>query len=261
MKPVGFGALYTLPQPILTHSVPLQTHVTLEPLPAFAATLGSAALLGRMQFHAISSMWQNEASEDHEDTVDSKKPGRKISTLNATLRLFTRADPKHASKPPKLENIRYRIMRTLKKTLRRIYERKNIKRRGLLDVEMKEGHGEELFREFKLFAKRNKQELERFSLLANGPKVDHSHRQQKTSFSTYNNSYLEHVFQSDQVRSIYLHFVGLLYSCDCVESLSKRFAINCCSGRAHGAECRESWKAFKELLENYLGAKVPAGIN
>lgn len=258
MRPIGSGPLYALPQPILTHAEPLQTHVSLEPLPAFAATLGCAALLSGVQMYAR-SMWRSETSEEPESPLSSKKPSRKISSLNTTLRLFTRADLSHADKPPKLENIRYRIMRTLKKTLRRIFERKNIKRRGLLDVELKTGAGEELFKAFKSFAKEHRPELEPFSQLANGPKVDQSRRPQRTGFSTYNNSYMEHVFQSPQIRRIYLLFVSLVYSCDLAESLCKRFAINCCCGGLHRAECQERWEAFKELLESYLGAKLSTG--
>lgn len=260
MRPVGSGVFYALPQPILAHSVPLQTHVTLEPLPAFAETLGSAVLLSGVQVYTR-SMRLSETCPEPDSLLGFKKPGRKVSSLNTTLRLFTRADPSHADKPPKLENIRYRVMRTLKKTLRRIFEHKNIKRRGLLDVELKMGSGEESFKAFKSFAKENRAELERFSQLVNGPKVDQSRRPQRTGFSTYNNSYMEHVFQSAPIRQVYLLFVGLVYSCGLAESLSKRFAINCCCDDQHRPQCQVRWEAFRELLDCYMGAKVPIGGN
>lgn len=244
------ASIYRVPRTILSHSKPLQTHVTLEPLPEFASMRNTPSTCsGEAKEHF-------EFLDYREETSTSKKPGRKITSLNATLRLFTRCHPTHSHQPPKLENIRYRIMRTLKKTLRRVYEKKGIKRKGLMDfdVDLEVSCGK--LREFKEYARENREELEPFSQLVNGPKVDQSRRPQKPSFSTYNNSYLEHVFQNPTIRRIYGLFITLIYSNDQVQSLMKRFEMKCCEKKEHFEGCGEKWKAFREVLDGYLGTKV-----
>lgn len=251
---------YDPPVSIFSQRTPLQCHISLEPLPAFAATFGSAVRARAFPTGpAVPDPWDTVYNSDTCKNSGLKRPGRRVSNINITLRLFMRSDPAHMDKPPKLENIRYRVMRTLKKTLRRIFERKLIKWRGLLEMERGNEIVEKRLLEFKQFARNHRSVLLDFSQLVNGPRVDQSRHPGDTTFSTYNNSYMEYVFQTPEVRAIYQLFVQLIYSEPSSASLSRRFSIRCCSGPNHDSDCTASWDSFRKLLEGYMGTRIGEG--
>ena len=251
---------YSPPLSILSQQPPLPTHITLEPLPAFAPTFGSAVLMHRSAPAPEADLWGNYFPSPPNSSAQllsaARKPGRKVSKINKTLRLFTRSDPAYQTKSPKLENIRYRVMRTLKKTLRRLFERRTIKRKGLLEMQCKTDELDKCLADFKQYARNHREVLEDFSQLINGPKVDQSRNPQSTTFSTYNNSYMEYVFQTPEVRSIYQLFIKLIYSVPESDSLSHRFFIKCCKSEAHSSDCITRWEEFRRLLVEYMGTKV-----
>ena len=172
------------------------------------------------------------------------------------LRRFIRAQEGVRSQPPKLENIRYRVMRTLKKVLRRLSIEKTAGTRGLLQFPYHTGPAAFWYRKMCSFSSANPRPISRFAELSNGPKVDQSKSISSSNFSTYNNPYMDFVFSTYEVRVVYRLFVNFLFADDRPSSLNQRFKILCCKGQTHKEDCKEKWKEFRKMMEGYLGAKV-----
>lgn len=244
----GFPLLhpkYDFPLYLARQSSPLCTHISLEPLSPCQVSPGSKALL-----HSSSSDPAVPAKDTEAQASAQSKTGN-------TLKLFKRLNTRHKNLSPKLENIRYRVLRTLKKALRRIYTKKDIKPKGLMGVDLASELVAKQWLSFQGFAMDFRCALEPFSQLKNGPKVDQARSPRtNTSFTTYNNAYISSIFQVAEVRKVYQLFVQVLFAESSCESLKHRFGMVCCTSGLHWSVCEEKWKAFRDLLEGYLGANI-----
>lgn len=243
----GFPLLhpkYDFPLYLASQSSPLCTHISLEPLSLCQSVPQSSDL------HLAGSALPAPARDVGEGEGTQGK-------RTDTLKLFKRLDARHKNLSPKLENIRYRVLRTLKKALRRTYTEKGIKAKGLMGIDLTSESVSKQWHRFQDFARDFQTALEPFSLLRNGPKVDqarcpHAH----ASFTTYNNAYISSIFQIAEVRHVYKLFVQVLFAESSCESLKRRFGMACCANGLHWIVCEEKWKAFRGLLEDYLGANL-----
>ena len=75
-------------------------------------------------------MEQNQSGK----TRRKKRSGRRETKENIILRRFTRLAEYRKAQPPKLENIRYRVMRSLKKCIRLLSTEKRLPLSGLLHL-------------------------------------------------------------------------------------------------------------------------------
>lgn len=239
---------YAFPRDLAQQSSPLLTHISLEPLPRFllSATVQSASNVNK------------ETCEDNEETREQlNKPGKRGNGQGEILKLFKRLKTRRKNQSPKLENLRYRVLRNLKKALRRTYAKKAIKAKGLMGIHLSRDTLVQEWSSFQAFASEFRLVLEPFSQLRNGPRVDQArHPHVTTSFTTYNNSYISSIFQAAEVRKVYQLFVKLLFAESNCESLRTRFGMMCCESGLHWSQCEEKWGAFRGLMEGYLGANL-----
>lgn len=178
---------------------------------------------------------------------------RKCQEIGWVLKQFSRPI-KEESRPPKLENLRYRVMRSLKKSIRRLLQDKEVSTKGLMAMP-----GEldsQALSQIKEYCQQHQQSLTAFSSLKNGPCVDHRRSGTTTGHNTYNNNYMREIFRQGEVRDAYSLYIRLLFSKDTPESLCKRFKIQCCALGTHSAACQEKWREFKGVLVDFLGAEV-----
>ena len=173
----------------------------------------------------------------------------------SVLQLFHRSD--RSSRKVKLENIRYRLLRGLKKTLRGVMSEGHKKvAKKLLPENCSDSHPE--YRRLKDWCAKLSREADAFAKLGNGPKVDSQRAPHHCTFTTYNNSYLRTVFQSPAIRLLYRLFINLIMSERKPESLAKRLAITCCRPpNSHTELCYQKWSSLHVVLSRYLGAEVP----
>lgn len=179
---------------------------------------------------------------------------RKGHEISMILKQFSRTI-KDEARPPKLENLRYRVMRSLKKFIRRLLQDKEVSTKGLMAMP-----GEldlELLAQIQAYCQVRKSALAEFSSLKNGPCVDHRRSGTTTGHNTYNNNYMREIFRQEEVREVYSLYIRLLFSKDTPDSLCKRFKIQCCSHIHHSLTCEEKWREFKQILMDFLGAEVP----
>jgi len=214
---------YTVPDYLLQRASALPTHITLEPLFPAKGKLHLAPQSLRLQPLAV-------------------------------LQLFHRADK--SGRKVKLENLRYRLLRGLKKTIRGIGSegKKNVARKLMPEgcTSLPE------YRRLKDWCSTLGSEVAGFAQLGNGPKVDSQRTSRLCAFTTYNNSYLRTVFQSSAIRLIYRLFISLVMSDRRPESLSKRLSISCCPPLTkHSESCVQKWSSLHAILSRYLGAEVP----
>lgn len=177
---------------------------------------------------------------------------RKCQEIGQVLKQFTRQIGGEA-RPPKLENLRYRVMRSLKKFIRRLLQDKEVSKKGLMAIQ-----GEldpQVLDEMQECCQLHRKVLGDFSSLKNGPCVDHRRSGTKTGHNTYNNNYMREIFRQDEVREAYSLYIRLLFSRDQAENLCHRFKIQCCDG-VHDSTCEEKWKEFRRILVDFLGAEV-----
>jgi hypothetical protein len=188
------------------------------------------------------------------------KPGRHISKENLVLRQFQRTEEtRAAAQAPKLENIRYRVLRAFKKTINRILTGKSVGWKGLLDFQSRTQVGEQELEAFKSYLMAHSSQLNGFTSLSSEPKADQYKGQLNCEFRTYNSAYLSSIFSTFENRIAYQLYLKLVFCEDRPESLVFRFKMRCCRNAAHNDKCREKWAAFRQLLEKYLGASV-AGV-
>ena len=235
---------YEVPAGVLVSGHPLPKHISLEPCDSLLAFLRTETSTGQ---------YEEDGRPCLSESV--RKPGRRVSKENATLRKFVR-DQEGTPQPPKLENMRYRVMRTLKKVLRRMAAGKSAGSRGLLQFQYGNGLGAHWYSQMQEFTMNHQRSVLRFAELQNGPKVDQSKASGTSNFSTYNNPYMDHVFTSYEIRVIYRLFVNLLFSDERPLSLNQRFKILCCPKSSHNEECIEKWAEFRTMMEDYLGAHI-----
>lgn len=177
---------------------------------------------------------------------------RKCQEIGQVLKQFTREIAGEA-RPPKLENLRYRVMRSLKKFIRRLLQDKKVSKKGLMAIP-----GEldpEVLDQIQEYCQLNRPVLTTFASLQNGPCVDHRRSGTNTGHNTYNNTYMREIFRQEEVRETYSLYIRLLFSRDQVHSLCNRFKIRCCEGR-HEEACEGKWREFKKILVDFLGADV-----
>lgn len=249
-------AVFTASEAILTSPSSLPKHVSLEPLSKFQALCYGCPIKAEESI-ATEEVLRETFRSARVESPPPGRPGRKVSTINSTLRLFIRnVATLRESKPPKLENIRYRTIRTLKKTLRRLFDRKAMQKTGLLAIDQTHPETASKVALFKSYAKSNRLILAPFSDLTTGPKVDRIRHPNPTPFSTYNNEYMNHIFQTSQIRQIYRYFVSVIFSNSESSSLCRRFGMNCCADDNHQPGCREKWRLFEKMMEEFLGAKI-----
>ena len=178
---------------------------------------------------------------------------RKCQEIGAVLKQFTR-NIKAESRPPKLENLRYRVMRSLKKFIRRLLQDKEVSKKGLMAIKGDLDHFS--LSEIKSYCERHRQALTDFSSLQNGPCVDHRRSGMKTGHNTYNNNYMREIFRQEEVRETYTRYIQLLFTKDQPDSLCHRFKIQCCPTSLHDQVCSKKWLEFKNILLDFLGADV-----
>lgn len=227
---------YRFPEDIAREPRPLKTHISLEPLPAYKDSAGAQVLLTEINL-----------SQAPDPTLYPPSPPKN------TLRLFKRLEKKHSQTSPKLENLRYRILRGLKKLLRRVYARKSVLPKGLMAMDMTGTRVAEEMKEFSALALGYGEVLGDFADLRNGPRVDQARTARSTEHITYNNAYVAQVFRKKEVRECYLRFVRLLFAENDCESLVKRFEMRCCEKGQHHWECDSKWRKLRQLLEAYFG--------
>ena len=171
------------------------------------------------------------------------------------LQQFIRSDS--SGRRVKLENLRYRLLRGMKKTIRGIISngKKNVAKK-LLPASCT--HDQPDFVKLKEWCCRLQTEAEEFARLGNGPKVDAQRCVRVCEFTTYNNSYLRAVFSSPAIRLLYRLFVNVILSDQHPDSLAKQLSIRCCahSSAMHTQVCTEKWTALYTVLHRYLGAEV-----
>jgi hypothetical protein len=158
---------------------------------------------------------------------------------------------------PKLENLRYRIMRSIKKLIRRLLHNQEISKKGLLAVPG--GLDSASLSRIKDYCHANRSVLEQFSALQNGPCVDHRHLSIDTGHNTYNNAYMRAIFSQHEVREAYTLYIHLLFTRDQPDSLCRRFKMECCLRQSHDDDCCKKWNSFKASLMDFLGAEVQGG--
>lgn len=177
---------------------------------------------------------------------------RKCQEIGQVLKQFTREIAGEA-RPPKLENLRYRVMRSLKKFIRRLLQDKEVSKKGLMAIQ-----GEldpAVLDQIQEYCQLHREVLGNFSSLKNGPCVDHRRSGTSNHHNTYNNNYMREIFRREEVRETYSLYIRLLFSRDQVENLCHRFKIKCCLGR-HCEGCEGKWREFKKILMDFLGAEV-----
>ena len=241
--------LYTAPMELIEKSEFVPRHISLEPLMRLAGVGTQNGAGGVSERKRVGSG----------EKPTRKRVGRKISKVNQILRSFRREQISRTYQPPKLENVRYRVMRTLKKVLRRLEKGKALGSKGLLALNYTAGPAAASFEAFTDFARSHADAISEFSEISNGPKVDKGKlkAEHESRFFTYNNSYMEHIFSVVEVRTVYRLFVKFVFSDDRPSSLNDRFRIWCCTSTSHDLTCVEKWRSFRTMLDQYLGANLP----
>ena len=238
---------YEVPVALLRAQEALPTHVSLEPLLAArtGTQLGDSA--GRLDTQTRQSR--------------SKRVGRKVSKVNQVLRAFQRKQMSSTYQPPKLENVRYRVMRTLKKVLRRLSNGKPPGHKALLAMNYQSQAVAVAFQRFREYAEYQGEIIREFYEVANGPKVDKGRlkEERESRFFTYNNSYMMHIFAKAEIRLVYRLFIEFVFSENHPSSLNDRFNIWCCKSSQHSAACISKWQSFRLMLDQYLGTDLPEG--
>jgi len=188
------------------------------------------------------------------------KPGRHISKENQVLRQFLRTEETRAAlQTPKLENIRYRVLRAFKKAMSRMLTKRNVGWKGLLDFRGRMQVGQQEMETFREYLLSHMPMLTGVSELSAEPQADQSKAKQDCRFRTYNSAYLCSIFSASETRVAYRLYLKLVFCEESPESLVRRFKMTCCRGKVHRDQCRGKWATFRQLLEEYLGAKVVEG--
>ena len=185
------------------------------------------------------------------------KAGRHISKENRVLRQFQRTEETRATmQAPKLENMRYRVLRAFKKTISRILTGRHVGWKGLLDFQSRTQVGEQELEAFKSYLMAHSSQLIGFTGLSSEPKGDQYKGQLVCEFRTYNSAYLSSIFSTNENRIAYQLYLKLVFCESRPESLIFRFKMRCCRNVAHNEKCGEKWATFRQLLVEYLGARV-----
>lgn len=249
---ISANSSYRPPEAIFRTQVPLVTHVSLDPMLDLLCQR-----LSVLSGSTISSDKDSEPIVDQPKRAKARKrPGRKVSDQSLILRKFLRMNKKRRSAPPKLENIRYRVMRSLKKVVRRLATDKTLKPKGLLQFALGNVSSVYWKEELATYIAENTEALLDFADVQNGPKVDQCVPNVESQFSTYNNRYLEWVFEKEEVRVAYQLFAKLVFADQSPDALNALFRVRCCRSQTHDSTCQAKWTEFRSMVESYFGLNV-----
>lgn len=182
------------------------------------------------------------ASSDSGASSDLLQPrrGRKYTSLSLHLASF-----QCNANPPKMENIRYFLFRSIKRSVRHYLEKHCFGSSKLVKCG---GQGSErLIGEIKELIRENRETFEDFADLKRGPKADHRYSQLPGRYKTYSIKYITALLQDPLVSQLYRLFVELIFTEADSEALCQRWRFHCCSGE-HEADCTEKWHKFKDFL-------------
>lgn len=168
------------------------------------------------------------------------KRGRKHTSLTLLLWNFT-----GKRGPPKMENIRYYLHRSIKRTVRHYLKKKCFGASQLI------GFGglksQQLIDEIRTLVITHIEIFEDFADLKTGPKADHRYSRKSSFFLTYSLKYVAALLSNPQVAQLYRLCVQLIFVEAEAEALCQRWRFRCCSG-VHSNLCQERWGKFKEFL-------------
>lgn len=186
-----------------------------------------------------------ETDASSSDTGISSQPlipkrGRKHTPLTIHLRSFI-----GKRGPPKMENIRYYLHRSIKRTVRHYLKKKCFGASQLIGFGGLES--QQLIDGIRTLVSNNIEIFMDFADLKSGPKADHRHSKKSSFFLTYSLKYVATLLSNPQVAALYSLCVRLIFAEAEAEALCQKWRFRCCSGN-HSEMCQERWGKFKEFL-------------
>ena len=168
------------------------------------------------------------------------KRGRKYAKLTLLLCHFS-----GKRGPPKMENIRYYLHRSIKRTVRHYLKKKcfgasqlirygGVQRQRLID-------------EIRTLISANVETFMSFADPKSGPKADHRYSKKSSNFLTYSLKYVACLLSNPCIAELYSLCVQLIFTETDTESLCQSWRFRCCS-RDHNETCEARWNKFKEFL-------------
>lgn len=169
-----------------------------------------------------------------------RKRGRKHAELTLLLCHFS-----GKRGPPKMENIRYYLHRSVKRTVRHYLKKKcfgasqlirygGVQRQVLID-------------EIRMLISANVETFKDFADPKSGPKADHRYSKKPCNFLTYSLKYVACLLSNPCIAELYCLCVQLIFTETDTESLCQSWRFRCCPG-GHNEICGDRWNKFKEFL-------------
>ena len=165
--------------------------------------------------------------------------GRKHTPLTLLLRHFSAKRG-----PPKMENIRYYLHRSIKRTVRHYLRKHCFGASQLIGLGVE---SQQLIDEIRTLIRENIETFMAFADLKSGPKADHRYSQKSTTFLTYSLKYVASLLRNSHIAHLYSLCVRLIFLEADAEILCQRWRFRCCPGE-HNKVCEARWREFKEFL-------------
>jgi len=226
-------SVYTPPTLLLTQSLPLPTHISLE------ALTGS---FPKSLWTALPTLPDSLSTELTQSSLREVVYG----TANSAIQQFH--STKKARKPIKLENVRSSLIRCWKKSMR-VLKAGTVSFVGV--KKFPRTISPAIAKEYISKVNDHFEICWKLARTQEGPGIDSKHSH--SSHKTYNNDCLKELFDSSVQRELWQAYVRVIFSDSDPNSLSERFEFTCCKRKSHSKGCSEKWEQLRRVLVDYLG--------
>jgi hypothetical protein len=154
---------------------------------------------------------------------------------NSNMKKGKNGEKKKTRDCPKKEYFRTKLIRSWKKTIRKLANPKTTSSKA-----------ESLFQKH---LKTNFSTLSQISCTASGPMTEAQSKREgnEKEAKTYNNSYVFELFSDLIYRESFKLYIFSLFEGKTCKELCNRFYFNCCFNNSHSESCEEKWKVLKNF--------------
>ena len=185
------------------------------------------------------------------------KRGRKTKSDTLLLDQFESIRPPYAR--PKKEYLRIRVIRGFKRAIRQVHE-KYTPRTKIHRVPENDALAQEQWTNFKLFVRRNKEELLAASLTTEGPNTEGvalRTSEEWTGHKCHTDTYCREFFKSPTIREGFTRYLDVVFSHEDDQALSQRFGFQ--AKGSSDSEKGKAWAALKSFLYAGMIADLDKG--
>ena len=141
-------------------------------------------------------------------------------------------------KHPKLEYLRCKLIRGLKKLIRVLLNSRSPKQFKFASINQESLEKISAFSKFINYNKHQLQEI--LSTKETSPVY---------KFKSYNIQFCKEFFSEEVIRECYLLYLEVLFGSKSCKELCKEFKFQCCDRFEHGEDCVEKWKEMKDYVQ------------